>query len=224
VADPHGRDLTRGLAALAEEAKRDIRAALDKARTPEHARFILTELLPTLIDLYGVAAATLAADWYDEVRSQLAIAGRFRAEIPRIGDPGVPALLGWAIDEATSLKAFEELTIGGSVRRIQDYGRATVTHSAVRDPGSTGWQRVGSGECDFCRMLIGRGAVYSESTVRFASHDHCNCSAVAVFKGSEPVPVREYERSERSDRTDDEARRESNERVRAWLEANPDVG
>jgi hypothetical protein len=26
-------------------------------------------------------------------------------------------------------------------------------------------------------MLIGRGAVYSEATADFQSHDHCNCQA-----------------------------------------------
>ena len=56
-----------------------------------------------------------------------------------------------------------------------------ATVSSTTDPKARGWQRVGVGECDFCSMLIGRGAVYSEATADFLSHDHCHCYAEPAF-------------------------------------------
>jgi hypothetical protein len=53
--------------------------------------------------------------------------------------------------------------------------------SSIADPKARGWMRVGSGRCDFCRMLIGRGAVYTESTVDFHAHDHCGCGATPAW-------------------------------------------
>lgn len=44
------------------------------------------------------------------------------------------------------------------------------------------YRRITSGTaCAFCRMLAGRGAVYSENTGRFQAHDHCACTAEPDF-------------------------------------------
>lgn len=71
---------------------------------------------------------------------------------------------------------------GGLQRTIANQHRGTVTASSIADPKARGWRRVGSGvSCDFCQMLLGRGAVYIEETADFATHDHCNCSAEPDF-------------------------------------------
>lgn len=70
---------------------------------------------------------------------------------------------------------------GAATRLVLDAGRDTIRATAVADPRTAGWQRVTSGGCDFCTMLAGRGAVYSEATADFASHDHCACSAEPVY-------------------------------------------
>lgn len=72
-------------------------------------------------------------------------------------------------------------TAGAMSRLVLEAGRFTVTQTAVADPACEGWQRVGVGECDFCQMLLGRGAVYSEATAAFEAHDHCSCSAEPVY-------------------------------------------
>lgn len=47
------------------------------------------------------------------------------------------------------------------------------------------WKRVLSANpCAFCRMLAGRGAVYSEGTASFLSHDHCSCTAEPEFSAA----------------------------------------
>lgn len=232
MVDLSGRDLHRGLNRVGTEAKRELSSVLARARNKEHAMFLVQELMPALIEKYGPAAATLAADWYDEAREKAAAAGAFSVEVasaPARGH-GVDALVGWAAKETDDLVMFRELVLGGYTRRVIQYGRSTVTRAAIADRGADGWMRQGDGDsCPFCLMLIGRGAVYGEKAVRFASHDHCGCVAVPKFKG-QPKPVllkadgTRATASARAQRTDDEQRRVDNERVRAWLEANPTAG
>lgn len=84
----------------------------------------------------------------------------------------------------TPVKAMESSlvqTMGSAGRLVLDGGRETVQATAVADPRTAGWQRVTSGGCTFCRMLAGRGAVYSEASSDFEAHDHCACSAEPVY-------------------------------------------
>lgn len=70
---------------------------------------------------------------------------------------------------------------GAATRLVLDAGRDTVRATTVADPRTRGWERVTSGGCSFCQMLAGRGAVYTEATADFESHDHCACSAAPVY-------------------------------------------
>jgi len=74
------------------------------------------------------------------------------------------------------------MSSGAATRLILDAGRDTVRMSSIADPRIAGWKRVGVGRCEFCRMLLGRGAVYSEATAYFQSHDHCTCSAEPEYR------------------------------------------
>lgn len=186
-----GLDLRDGVRGLVGYAQRDLDALWRQVRSAAEAEVALRDILPALIDTYGLAAGTLAADWYDDVREKVGVGGSFTAFPADIKDTGAQALVGWAASEATDLDTLQTLVLGGMQRRIANFSRATVTGSSIADPKATGWQRVGSGECAFCSMLIGRGAVYSEASADFASHDHCNCSAAPAFDG-EPRPVKPY--------------------------------
>ena len=74
---------------------------------------------------------------------------------------------------------------GGLQRSIAAQHRETIMRSSIADPAAKGWKRVGSGDtCDFCAMLIGRGAVYARETARFKSHDHCSCVARPMWFNS----------------------------------------
>lgn len=146
----------------------------------------LMDLLPGIIATHHLNAATVAADWYDLQRYELGAKKRFRAimaEEPTDARGVVMARWGVApmFGEAAELAAPVVLSkiAGGLQRVVTDGARQTIVGSAARDPGGVGWARVGAGGCDFCRMLIGRGAVYSsEATASFDSHDHCGCDAV----------------------------------------------
>ena len=180
--------LRRDLLTLTTLAGADLRAAWRKFDTADAARDGLRDLLPQLIETYGTAAGTLAADWYDDLRDQVGARGRFQAIVAELGDDGdlgTDELAGWATGPLYAATPDWEsalsLTEGGTSRRILNVSRQTISASSVADPAARGWQRVGAGGCDFCAMLIGRGAVYSEATASFESHDHCRCAAEPVF-------------------------------------------
>jgi hypothetical protein len=201
----------RDIADLIRIALRDVGAVFGQVDTAETAREALEDLLPSLVALYGSAAATLSAEWYDEIRDDDEIRGRFAA-IPAEIDAaaaGTSELAGWGIaplfQAEPDWESARTLVEGGLQRRIANASRGTITGSSIADPAADGWQRVGSGECEFCDMLIGRGAVYSEAGADFASHDHCNCTAAPAF-GGQPRPVKPYTPSQRNVSDADRAR------------------
>jgi len=177
----------RDLAELTGLAQNDLSLIWREFNTATAARDGLIELLPRLVAIYGSAAATLGADWYDEMRDAAAVKGRFRAIPAELPDQGrTDALARWGVsplfsatpDYASALT----LVSGGLERIVFNADRQSVTGSSVADPRARGWQRVGAGaSCDFCSMLLDRGAVYSEATADFLTHDHCNCGAEPVF-------------------------------------------
>jgi hypothetical protein len=150
-------------------------------------RDALLALLPQLAETYGLAAASLGADWYDELRDAAEVKGRFRAipvepEVDRTG-----ALARWAVSPLfqaePDLAASKTLLSGGFQRLVADADRNTVLLSSRNDPQGGKWSRETTGaSCGFCVMLSGRGAVYlSKQTADFQSHDHCDCIALPHF-------------------------------------------
>lgn len=202
--------LRSDLADLTGLASRDLSALWDQVADATSAREALNDLLPGVISTFGAAAATLAANWYDELRDKVGARGRFTAIPADVVNSGSAALVGWALSEAGDFSSFQTLVEGGMQRRILTFSRETITGSTIADPAARGWQRTGAGECPFCAMLIGRGAVYTEASADFASHDHCRCSAVPAFDG-EPVPVKPFTPTNRNITDADRAR------VREWI-------
>lgn len=221
--------LRRQQDALTRLALNDLAALWRQISNAAEAQAALNDVLPALLRTYGSAAAAVAADWYDEARQNADVGGSFRAIPADIRDSGAYELAGWATSKGTDLESIRTLAEGGAQRRILNFSRETVTGSALADPRADGWQRVGVGSCNFCAMLIGRGAVYTESSVQFASHDHCHCAAAPAFTGA-PRPVRldaqgkRLDKSTRASRTDDKQRAADNARVRSWLDSHPNAG
>ena len=92
---------------------------------------------------------------------------------------------GQTADEA---KATTLVRASGAVsRHIIDGGRQTILDSVQADKQAIGWARITDGDpCYFCLTLASRGAVYkSEQTASFEAHDHCGCTAMPVYKGTE---------------------------------------
>lgn len=204
---------------LTELALKDLDQIWAQFTSADAARDGLMDVLPELLDVYGSAAATLGADWYDEVREMMQVPGRFvavPAEQPK-DRSWIDVLARWAVgplfQKEPDWPAAKSLVDGGLEKAVQDLDRHTITEAVVEDKEAVGWKRVGHGSCAFCQMLIGRGLVYKEHS-RFASHNNCKCSVVPAF-GGQPEPVNPYTPSPRNITDADRAR------VREWLKKNP---
>lgn len=201
---------------------------------PESARDQLLEFVPLLVAQYGEAAASFAADWYDEMRDAAGVPGSFRAAEQTSpyedATEGLVRRAAGALFTDTPAAALLTLTTSAGKYALAA-GRETVARATDRDPRASGWQRVTrSGSCRFCRMLAQRGAVYKESSAFFASHGDCNCAAVPSWDPNAPeVDTFAYEASARmsglrraASNGDKGAQRqidEHNERVRSYMDA-----
>lgn len=152
--------------------------------SPDARLFALGSSVPDIIGYYAEGAAALAADFYAEERE---MAGATKLYVPElvIADRSTKIRTGiaWAAkplltdDTETAAKRLAEIVQPEAARPYRD----TIIGNRKRDPEAAGWKRQTSGGCGFCRMLAARGAIYRESTVRFAAHPNCHCTAVPVF-------------------------------------------
>ena len=219
------REALIGLTQLAEADLR--RLWIRIANQPAEAvRDAMMDVLPLLADEYGTAAAVMAADEYNDLRLIAEAAGLFQAEpVAPPTSARFEALARWGVDPlfgaAPDADAALTRIAGGMQRSIADMHRETVVQSSQLDPAALGWRRIGhGGNCGFCNMLISRGGVYSQKGVMFKSHDHCNCSAAAVFAGEDvafvtDLPARVYQR-----RMSDATRKKNNQRAYRYIREN----
>lgn len=181
-AEAHRRDL----AELVRLAQTDLRVVFDRNTDPEAARDDLLVVMPRLIAVYGSAAATLAADWYDDLRDAEGFRGaRFTAAPAELPDEGrAETLVRWGVGglfAATSdwASAFNQ-TAGGMQRVIADADRQTITQASTEDNRSPGWEWSSTGAgCGFCIDMAGE-----RTGSEFNSHDACHCIAAPRFTRS----------------------------------------
>lgn len=210
---------------LTELARREIRAALGLVDVGDAAAVadVIYTYVPVIADRYGLAAGTLAADWYDELRDAAEVAGYFRAEPAALPSDGrYRSMAAWAAGKDD----IEALVSGGVQRIIADAHRDTVRYSSFADPRAAGWARFARGTetCEFCYMLVSRGAVYSDDSAKFGSHDNCDCGAGPIWRGSAGTrKVDDYKKSARRREIGDELvgpMKADQERARDWIAEN----
>jgi len=176
-----------GIAALVERDLAAFLASLNFSR-PDAVKLDLFDYIPALVAQYGDMAATVAADWYDELRASQGVGGSFSAPLAdpvpveqvngRIGyatRPNGPLFLG----DTETLSAF--LSMMTNEYALQP-GRDTVMQAAHKE--KVAYARVPEpGACFFCLMLASRGFVYSKSTVGETNkfHGKCRCNAMPVW-------------------------------------------
>jgi Papain fold toxin 1, glutamine deamidase len=102
---------------------------------------------------------------------------RFAVSMHSMGVASFKAAIARGESPERAMAIARSLSWGSYSRFLMDAQRQVIMDGAVHDPGVRGWRRVGFGGCDFCDMLIDRGAVYTQATAFFASHDRCRCSA-----------------------------------------------
>lgn len=149
------------------------------------AREWLLDVLPGLQAVYGAAAASLAADYYDDLRESAAARHAFYAIVPEPAPLAKAEVLarvaaGSLFSAEPNLMGALTLARGGIQRLITNEARSTVVVSSLEDPSAQGWRRVGGGACDWCRQYLD-GEVHYVEGYDFKAHDHCGCTAEPVF-------------------------------------------
>lgn len=195
----------RALRMLSDAAVNTAVSMLNSMSGPaELQRAALLDGVPAVIEFFSEGSAALAADFYDESRAASGVAPDGFSSSLVIVDRAVKIRRGvaWAseplFDDAREVSASRLAEVVGS--EVSRPYRDTITGNRKRDPQSTGWRRVSSGGCAFCRMLAAKGAIYRDSTARFAAHDNCGCTAEPVFGPNDHGPeatVMQYVASKR---------------------------
>lgn len=181
------RRAVEGLTALAERELSGLWAFVNQS-SAEEVRDFLLETVPEVARSYHLAAAALAADWYDEIREVAQATGVFIAEpAEELSQELLESKVRYGVSplfQPEPDRVAAQVLIASEIQRlVADGHRDTVRINSVRDRASAGWARIGQGDsCAFCRMLIGRGDVYTSSTVKFRTHTRCNCGAVPVWQ------------------------------------------
>lgn len=129
-----------------------------------------------IVTKYGQAAASVAARFYDDTRTQAGVRGQFRATpadpIPQavldrvvqsafLGNPAVDTAGKPALDTTSDLPVEERVParLDNAVQRhVIQPSRDTIVENAGRDPAKPRWVRVpqGPNPCAFCIMLASR--------------------------------------------------------------------
>lgn len=160
---------------------------------PGAVRDALIAFMPSLVDLYGDVAATVAADWYADVRSAAGVVGRFTpvlaANVPAsVIEPRIRYAARHLFTDTPDLaRSFLVDAVGTYVLQS---GRDTMIASASRDRWKPRIARVPTGAttCAFCLVLASRGAVYAsvESAGKFNKyHNDCDCQVVPIGRGDD---------------------------------------
>ena len=161
---------------------------------PYLIRDALLRYMPDMVARFGDLSATVAAEWFEQVRAK-SVPGGFNA---RLGD-GPPSA---AVQESTRWAVgplFEDdpdgmlARLSGSVQRyVADTSRGTIARNVSLDPRKPRFGRVPSGAktCAWCSLLASRGFVYHsrETAGDFDHfHDKCDCQIVSQWDESESI-------------------------------------
>ncbi|MFF9624276.1 hypothetical protein [Streptomyces griseosporeus] len=162
------------------------------------------EAVRSLVDQYGAAAASLAANAFEDQRDAAGI--RRRATVRPAGAPPVDkveASLRWALKDiwdGGDLDTAHRKAEGAAQKLVLDQGRETLRQAVRQDRDAVAYARAAAlGACAFCKLMASRGAVYKtagtagrEADERFSGdasvvkfHDNCHCTIVPVFRGQQ---------------------------------------
>lgn len=144
-----------------------------------------------VVDLYGNASASLAAQMYDEIAE---LEGKFYepAELADTPDYGEVAKTVYGV-----LKTSDNPNeMGGAVSRlVKRTGQDTLLQNGIRDGAEFAWIPNGD-TCAFCLTLASRGwQKISKKALKngHAEHIHSNCNCSYMIRHSDDVDVVGYE-------------------------------
>jgi hypothetical protein len=170
-----------------------------------------------LVQRYGAASRTLAAQFYRAQRLSAGVGGRAPLRPAPLPDvKRVDRSIGWATKGLWApnpdVEAARTLVGGVTDALMLDAGRQTIIDSVHADQKATGWARIPEpGCCFFCALLAARGEIYKDgaafelSDKRFANHvdtpsvvkvhNKCRCHVEPVFTAYEPTAqIRQWQK------------------------------
>jgi hypothetical protein len=167
---------------------------------------------PLVVAEYAPGSATLALDWFEEIRESSIGTGYRPTPRLNVTDDDVAASVASITEsladiereiQADADRLIAQLTADLEAQVQKQVAAGfwdTITENADDDPDAVGWQRFArGGACKFCVMLAGRGAVYTKTTVNFAAHTTCHCVAGPSYDPNAPrASVMQYLGSKRS--------------------------
>lgn len=186
--------------AIRAQALRDFSALWPMWTGDEQSFQAFVAAVVVLVRAYRQTSVAAAAAYFDAFRIAASIEGsaapalaaaideaQVMASLYVTGRDGLRSALK-AGQSASEAKATVFVRTSGAVsRHIVNGGRQTLIDSVQNDPKALGWARITDGDpCYFCLTLASRGAVYkTETTADFRAHDHCGCTVMPVYKGTE---------------------------------------
>jgi|SRR5690606_486204 len=192
----------RELVRMAQNELSGFFATVDLTR-PERVRDALVEIVPLLTREYGELAATVAAEWFEQVHPGAFLAQTAANTFPAAGVVENVRYHAGALFTDDPYRTLAGLS--GALQRFILYsGRETVARNVARDRTKPRFGRVPTGAktCAWCSMLASRGFVYlSRETAGLVAedyHDDCDCQIVPEWEsGSSHIagydPDRLYE-------------------------------
>jgi len=186
---------TSELSRIVKELLAEFVASLNLDR-PEQARDALLEFVPVLAAQYGDVAASMAAEFYEDMRAAQGAVGAFSAAtvegIP-VGavEAKVRYLAGhlWTPEPASILSPLMVATD----KYVKQPGRSTMAANARRENVRYARVPTGATTCSFCLVLASRDAVYATAKSAGDSgsgygddyHGDCDCQVVRIAKPSD---------------------------------------
>lgn len=172
--------ITPEIEALVTESLRGNKAAY------KQLQLVGRQILAPMIDQYGLAVGSLAAEWYDLNRELYRIAGPWGGATLQDPNRDTGPLVGGALTDFVSVQTVIDGLQSGMDLRVRQASNGTIMDSVMRDRQALGWGRAASaGCCGFCALLASRGAVYrTVHTATFCPHEHCHCQAVPMWESS----------------------------------------
>lgn len=185
----------------AEEAAQKLAAFIDTLDfsgdyyAKKEARNQVIAYMQELAALYGDAAATLAADLYNEMAEESGTNVPDAELADRVVDEAVASSVRYHAKHlwggAANVQAFKEGVLASVRRYVKDQANRTIIKNAKRDGEKKGvrFARIPTGDetCAFCMMLASRGFVYyTEETAEGLNHGHdnCDCKIIPGFGGN----------------------------------------
>ena len=187
---------TATLSQLVRDVLEDFFRSLDLTK-PEEARDALLEFVPVLTDQYGAVAATMAAEFYEELRAASGAAGRFTAvtaaSVPTEAVAANVRFLAGHLWTPNPLDMLGALQISAD-KYVKAPGRETMRSNAKREGVRYARVPIGEKTCAFCLMLASRDAIYftkesagdiNDSGFGDGFHGFCDCAVVRIAKKSD---------------------------------------